>query len=159
MHRSFPWVLLLVVLVGCSGGTLKPDEDYTKPLDLADYKGKVVLLDFWATWCGPCRAMIPHEKSLVKRLDGKPFVLIGVSADYTLDDLKRFDASEGLPWRNFWDKSGDFGQQWKIRGYPTMIVLDHEGNEVTRVVGAGRPNEAKLDAAIDAALKKVPLGK
>ena len=160
MRRSLLWVLLFVGLAGCSGGgPMKPDEEYTKPFNLADYKGKVVLLDFWATWCGPCRAMIPHERALVKRLEGKPFVLVGVSADYTLDDLKRFDASEGLPWRNFWDRGGELGKQWRIRGYPTMIVLDHEGNEVARIVGAGERSKERLDAAIDEALEKVPAGK
>jgi thiol-disulfide isomerase/thioredoxin len=160
MRRLFLWTLLLISLAGCSGGgPLKPDEEYTRPLNLADYKGKVVLLDFWATWCGPCRAMIPHEKALVQRLEGKPFVLIGISADRALDDLKRFDAAEQLPWRNFWDEGGHFGGQWGIEGYPTMIVLDHTGNEVARIVGSGKANETKLDAAIDEALKKVPTDK
>jgi thiol-disulfide isomerase/thioredoxin len=160
MRRLILWALLFVWLVGCSGGgTVKPDEEYTKPLNLADYKGKVVLLDFWATWCGPCRAMIPHEKALVRQLEGKPFVLIGISADRALDDRKRFDAAEQLPWRNFWDEDGKLGGQWAVRGYPTMIVLDHEGNEVARIVGAGKANEAKLAAAIDEALAKVPADK
>ncbi len=159
MRRLFPWALLFLWLAGCSGGPLKPDEEYTRPLDLADYKGKVVLLDFWATWCGPCRAMIPHEKVLVERLEGKPFVLLGISADNSLDDLKKYDASEQLTWRNFWDRDGRLGEQWHVRGYPTMIVLDHEGNEVARIVGAGKESKQKLDAAIDEALKKVPASK
>jgi thiol-disulfide isomerase/thioredoxin len=160
MRRLILWALLFVWLAGCSGGgAVKPDEEYTKPLNLADYKGKVVLLDFWATWCPPCRAMIPHEKALVRQLEGKPFVLLGVSGDDTLDDLKKFDAAEQLSWRNFWDEGGQLRRQWGIKAYPTMIVLDHEGNEVARIRGAGKANEAKLAAAIDEALEKVPTDK
>ena len=155
MRRLFLAGLLFVLLAGCSGSgdSLKPDEDYTRPINLSDYKGKVVLLDFWATWCPPCRGMLPHEKELVKRLEGKPFVMIGISADQTLADLKKFDASEQLPWRNYWDANQDMQGKWKVEGYPTMIVLDHEGKEVRRIVGAEKD---ELDEAIDEALKKIP---
>ena len=50
-------------------------------LKLSDYRGKVVVLSFWATWCGPCMAMVPHERSLVKRMEGKPFALLGFNGD------------------------------------------------------------------------------
>jgi hypothetical protein len=52
-----------------------------KPMKLSDYRGKVVLLTFWGHWCGPCRSMYPHERSLVKRLEGQPFALLGVNSD------------------------------------------------------------------------------
>ena len=52
-----------------------------RKLKLSDYRGKVVAVVFWATWCGPCMGMVPHERELVKRLEGKPFVLLGVNGD------------------------------------------------------------------------------
>jgi len=162
MRRLFLWGLLFVLLAGCSGDSsssrpapLKSDEDYTRPIDLSAYRGKVVLLDFWATWCAPCRSMLPHEKELVKRLEGKPFVMIGISADETLSDLQQFDAVERLPWRNYWDASHEMQRKWRIQGYPTMIVLDREGREVRRIVGAEKD---ELEEAIEEALKKVPGG-
>ena len=159
MRRLFLAGLLFILLAGCSGDSskpaaLKPDEDYTRPINLSDYKGKVVLLDFWATWCPPCRRILPHEKELVKRLEGKPFVMIGISADHTLAELKEFDSSEQLPWRNFWDADHNMLGKWKVKAFPTMIVLDHEGKEVRRIVGADKD---ELDEAIDEALKKVPV--
>ena len=51
------------------------------PVQLSKYNGKVVLVDFWATWCGPCRALIPHEKELHRQYDTRPFVILGVSRD------------------------------------------------------------------------------
>jgi len=66
-------------------GKPAPDVEGTdldgKKVKLSSYKGKVVVLDIWATWCGPCKAMIPHERELVKKLEGKPFVFLSVSAD------------------------------------------------------------------------------
>src|SRR5207244_146319 len=61
-----------------------------KPVKLSAYKGKVVVIDFWATWCPPCKAMIPHERELVQKNADKPFVFISISADEKKDTLKGF---------------------------------------------------------------------
>ena len=99
-----------------------------KSLSLADYKGKVVVVDFWATWCPPCRAMIPHEKELVKRLEGRPFAFLGVSADNSKGDLASFLQNDPLPWPNIFDgSSGPLGNAWEIRGYPSIFVIDAKG--------------------------------
>src|SRR5436305_3021019 len=98
---SLPLVFLAVIVSGCGSpstgpavGQVAPDFsgqtlDGT-PFRLADLRGKVVVLDFWATWCPPCRAMIPHEREMVQRLAGKPFALIGISADSEEAALRDF---------------------------------------------------------------------
>src|SRR6202030_2598202 len=74
-----------------------------KSFKLSDYRGKVVLLDFWGSWCGPCMAMNEHGRSLVKKLEGKPFVIVGVNSDSDRAKAKEVSAKKGLTWRSFWD--------------------------------------------------------
>lgn len=98
---------------------------------LSDYRGKVVMLDFWGQWCPPCRAMYPHERDLVKQLAGKPFVLIGVNSDRRLEYAKKATVEENLVWRNFWNgptgRVGNIAQQWNVSAWPTVYLIDEEG--------------------------------
>lgn len=101
------------------------------PFKLSDYHGKVVLLVFWASWCGPCMQAVPHEKDLVERFKGRPFVLIGVNGDNTLQAAAKAVKQNTIPWRSFWDGTKGPGKhissEWNIRGWPTIYVVDHEG--------------------------------
>jgi thiol-disulfide isomerase/thioredoxin len=95
---------------------------------LSDLRGKVVVLDFWATWCGPCRAMIPHERDMVERLKGKPFMLVSVSFDKRKQTLLDFLSKERMPWTHWWN--GDVGgivDDWEVDRFPTIYVLDANG--------------------------------
>ena len=78
-----------------------------KKTSLVDHAGKVVVLDIWATWCGPCRAMIPHEREMVEKFKDKPFALICVSADDEKKELEDFLAKEKMPWTHWWDDGGE----------------------------------------------------
>jgi peroxiredoxin len=93
--------------------------------------------------------MYPHERSLVKRLAGKPFAILGVNSDDDRDSLKKALEKEHINWRSFYDQStsGPIATRWNIRGWPTLFVLDHKG--VIRHRYDGQPEQKVLDEAID----------
>jgi thiol-disulfide isomerase/thioredoxin len=102
-----------------------------QPVRLSDHRGKVVLLVFWASWCAPCMADVPHEKELVERFKGRPFVLIGVNGDGSKDAARKAVTKAGIPWRSAWDgerdAAGPITRAWAVIGWPTVFVIDHNG--------------------------------
>lgn len=135
-------------------GQKAPDVEGTnlegKTEHLKDLRGKVVVLDIWATWCGPCRAMIPHERELVKRLKDKPFVLVSVSADAKEDTLKAFLKKESMPWTH-WYSGPESGivADWNVRYFPTIYVIDATGTIRYHDVRG-----EEMDKAVDKLLKE-----
>jgi len=101
--------------------------DGDKEDKLSNYKGKVVVLDIWATWCGPCKAMIPHEREMNEKLKGKPFAFISISGDDTKETLTSFLEKEKMPWVHWFADRKGILKDWNIRFYPTMYILDHKG--------------------------------
>ena len=99
--------------------------------NLSDYRGKVVLLDFWGHWCPPCRRMYPHERKFVQELSGLPFALIGVNSDRDIETAREAVLDDPLPWRNFWNgplgRSGPISKQWNISAWPTFYLIDGKG--------------------------------
>jgi thiol-disulfide isomerase/thioredoxin len=99
-----------------------------KEARLSALKGKVVVLDIWATWCAPCREMIPHEREMVERLREKPFVLVSISADEEKKTLTDFLSREKMPWTHWWNGAeGGIVEDWEVQGFPTVYVLDARG--------------------------------
>ncbi len=94
--------------------------------------------------------MYPHERSLVKKLSGKPFALVGVNSDQSRDDLKTVLEKEHITWRSFWNGGSTFGPistDWNVHGWPTLYILDHKG--VIRHKHLGSPGDAVLDKEIE----------
>jgi peroxiredoxin len=125
-----------------------------QPFRLSDHRGKVVLLSFWADWCGPCQAQFPYERSLVERMRGRPFVLLGVNVDEDKDKLRELMTREHITWRSWWDGGGNANtqgaivRQFNVHGWPTLYLVDHRG--VIRHRFPITPSTKRLDSAIDA---------
>jgi thiol-disulfide isomerase/thioredoxin len=119
-----------------------------KALKLSEFRGKVVLVSFWATWCGPCMKMIPHEKTMAERLTGKPFVLIGVNGDQDQEAAKSAVTKNAITWRSFKDANAGryISNDWHVRGWPTFYLIDQKGIIRKRWMGG---NVEEMDQAID----------
>jgi hypothetical protein len=99
--------------------------------------------------------MYPHERSLVKRLEGKPFALVGVNSDEDRAKLKEAIKKENITWRSFWDRNttGPIDRAWNVQSWPTIYVLDHQG-----VIRYKQVHGKELDQAIDTLVKEAQGG-
>jgi len=107
---------------------------------LAKNRGKVVVLDFWATWCGPCRMTIPGLDAVYKKYRGKGLEVIGISSE-NLEDLKAFQASAKLDYPLFNDVSRLTTGHYQAFAYPTLVVIDKQGVIERVEVGAHPPED------------------
>lgn len=139
----------------------KPWIDFTCPnvngkmVSLSDFKGKVVLVDVWATWCGPCKAEIPYLKQLEEEMKGTDVVFIGVSVDKAEDKQKWIDfvKKENLPGIQL--HSADWGVMktgYNIQSIPRFMLFDREGNFISD--SAPRPSSPQLKKILENELNK-----
>jgi hypothetical protein len=101
--------------------------------------------------------MYPHERSLVKRMEGKPFVLLGINSDSDRAKLKEVLKKEEITWRSFWDGGkvgGPIATRWNVQGWPTVYVLDHRG-----IIRAKHLQGTALDKKVDELLQEVSRSK
>ncbi len=123
-----------------------------QPIDLADFKGKVVVLEFWGSWCGPCVEATPGLKWVAETYADKGVVVLGVMAETDPAAARKSAEKLGVPWRNWLDVRTEgrspIVAAWDVRRFPTTVVLDRAG--VIRAVDPGQ--RAELAKAVDAAL-------
>ena len=95
-----------------------------------DLAGKVVLLDFWATWCAPCVAALPELEAIAKRYDPAKFKMISVSGDVTRPTLRLFLETHPTSITQVWDGKGQLRKLYGVLGFPTYILIDRQGQVV-----------------------------
>ncbi len=122
----------LYVVQGVSVGSYLPEtigvDLQGNPQDIAQYKGRVLLVDFWATWCGPCIAKFPHFRELKKQYADRPFEILGISADDTIEIVHEFLEDNDAPWDMWYSgRSGGVREKWQSYGLPQMYIVDHTG--------------------------------
>jgi thiol-disulfide isomerase/thioredoxin len=124
--------------------TLDGDRIWTSQL-----RGKVVVLDFWATWCGPCVAALPGMKQLARTHAGKPFALVSISGDANGARLREFVVNHELGWTQCWDGNAVAQRAYGVRGFPTYFLIDQAGRVRAIKAGWDRGFEKELGSAVD----------
>ena len=135
-------VLLSIVLVPVACGQVDPskplDLKFTavdgKAVDLSKLRGKVVLIDFWATWCPPCRDEVPNVVAAYTKYHAKGFEIVGISLDQDKDALLAFTKGNGMVWPQYFDGKGwanEISHGFGIDMIPAMWLLGKDGKVVT----------------------------
>lgn len=121
------------------------------------FKGKVVVMDFWATWCGPCKMLIPHLSKLHSKYNGQGVVVIGADGmerpGTTADQLKAFAKQNGLTYKVTM-KNDELAQKLQVQGIPTVVVIDKRGVIQYYSVGFSDQEPAHLEALVKKLLAK-----
>ncbi|HHY86374.1 MAG TPA: TlpA family protein disulfide reductase [Verrucomicrobia bacterium] len=124
-----------------------------KPLSISNYKGKVVLVDFWATWCGPCVEELPNVLKTYEKYHDQGFEIIGISLDTDRKQLDAFlEKHKGMTWPQYFDGKGwqnKLAEKYGIEAIPTTFLLDGEGKIIEKDLRG-----PELEKAVAAALKK-----
>jgi thiol-disulfide isomerase/thioredoxin len=117
-------------------------------ISMDDLQGKVVLLDFWATWCGPCREALPHLRNIAKKFEGQPLVVLSVSLDANEEQWKKFVAENGMTWLQYRDGgfTSPISKLFGVTAIPHTFTIDAEGVLQDEHIG---------DASIEGKLKKL----
>lgn len=127
-----------------------------KPIDIGAFAGKVVVMDFWATWCLPCRKEFPALERLQAQLGPQGLVVVPVSVDRKgMPAVDKFYDELGLHGLGkYLDDSRDFAQALGVRGLPTTLVIDAQGQEIARIEGPAAWDGQEIGDKLRAVLKR-----
>ncbi|MCX7785815.1 MAG: TlpA family protein disulfide reductase [candidate division WOR-3 bacterium] len=156
-------ILLICLFLHCGGNRAKSTPtmkttDFTLEqlgggkITLSALKGKVILVDFWATWCPPCRAAIPHLIRIYNTYKDQGLVVLGVSLDQDKSALEKYNQDINIPYPILLG-TNEVAKAYDVQGIPTLIIFDKKGKIALREVGFSEENISNLEAKISALLK------
>jgi len=126
-------LLLLSLLLGTGLALAEPAPDFTLKSDsgenirLAEQRGKVVMINFWASWCGPCRKEMPLLDELYQRYEPAGFTLFGVNVEQNPEAAQRFLEDVGVSFPILYDPESNVSQRYQVDAMPTTVMVDRDG--------------------------------
>jgi len=139
---------------------IKPSVDFTlmdlegKKVSLSDHRDKLVFLNFWATWCPPCRLEMPSMEKLHSRLKKKGFVMVAVDLQEPATQVKKFFKKHRLTFTALLDLTGEVGTRFGISTIPTTFILDREGRITAKALGPREWDSKKAIALFEHLIDK-----
>jgi thiol-disulfide isomerase/thioredoxin len=122
-------------------------------LNLSNYDGKVVIVDFWASWCVPCRRSFPWMNAMLDKYRGDGLVIIAVNLDRNAEDAARFLEKYPAKFEIFYDPEGALAKEYGVEVMPSSIIIGRNGESIERHAGFKVRRQDEYEATIRAALK------
>ncbi|MBT8065965.1 MAG: TlpA family protein disulfide reductase [Gammaproteobacteria bacterium] len=145
----FSLVLLLIWL-----STLSTAAHSAESLDLAKYRGSVVVLDFWASWCVPCKRSFPWLNEMHARYADEGLVIIGVNVDKDADEARAFLEKYPAQFRIHYDPDGELAEEFGVRGMPSSFVIGRDGQLAAQHLGFKVKKQAEYEATLATTLQQ-----
>jgi thiol-disulfide isomerase/thioredoxin len=149
IHKAYPEI-------GTQAKEIAGEDLDGRPMTLSEFRGKVVVLTFWGSWCGPCMARVEHENHLAQKYDSQRFAMLGVNADDDMKSLNEAIAEHHICWRSWRDgwnsetpSGGPISLLYDVHSWPTTFVIDPAG-----VIRHKNLRDKELEDAVDALLKE-----
>jgi cytochrome c biogenesis protein CcmG/thiol:disulfide interchange protein DsbE len=139
---SLPWA--------AGDGEAPPGHSGHPRMNLADYKGQPILLDFWASWCGPCAMEAPIIDRISRRFEKKGLVVVGVNVSDSAEAIRAYSTQKGLSYPMVLDTASSASNAYGVRSLPSLVVIDRQGNVLAFLTGA--VDEASLSEIVTAAM-------
>jgi len=122
---------------------------------ISDFRGKIVFLNFWTTWCAECRVEMPSMETLHQRLKDKKFVMVSINIQEPAHLVKSFLKKNKLTFTTLLDSSGDVMKQFEMRGIPATFIIDQEGKIIGKALGSRKWNSKKSMALFEYLIRNI----
>lgn len=160
---SYFSLLLAVLLSGqaqaLERGQLAPEFSIpgnNRQIKLSDFRGKLVYLDFWASWCGPCKKSFPWMNALQEKYSQRGFTVLAVNLDTKTEDSELFLSKVPANFLIGFDKQGELPKQFQVQGMPSSVLIDREGKIIAIHKGFNENSAKKIEEEIEIQLQKKP---